>query len=58
MLRHRSTEKCLVLALSPQEESFWGIDRFIFISSFTLFGVLQFLVAGRLTFIAEKLPNL
>jgi len=58
VFRHRPTEKCLVLCIKAEERRFWGISQLISISAFTLFGVLQFLVAGKLTFHAEKLPNL
>ena len=50
--------KCLVLCITAEARRFWGINNIIFTLGFSFSGVLQFLVAGKVNFDAEKVANL
>jgi len=43
-----------VLVIEAEERRFWGINNFIFTLGFSFYGVLLFLVAGKVNFDAEK----
>jgi len=47
-----------VLVIEAEERRFLGINNFIFTLGFSFYGVLQFLVAGKVNFDAEKVANL
>jgi len=46
-----------VLCVTAEARRFWGINNFISISGFSLCGVLQFLIAGKVTFDVEKVSK-